>query len=49
MFARVGIGGEVFFNLEKPMEDFLYLFFTIAIFAIVAWSIVCLDDENAEM
>ncbi len=31
------------------MEDFLYIAGTIAIFVIVAWSIVYLDDDNAEM
>jgi hypothetical protein len=31
------------------MEEFLYTFGTIAIFVIVAWSILWLDDDNAEM
>ena len=29
--------------------DLAYFISTVAIFAIVAWSIVCLDDDNAEM
>ena len=31
------------------MENFLYTFGTVAIFAIVAWSILYFDDDNAEM
>jgi hypothetical protein len=31
------------------MEDFLYTLGAIAIFAIVAWAILYLDDDNAEM
>ncbi len=35
--------------MSAEMEMFLYSFGTIAIFALVAWAILCLDDDNAEM
>jgi hypothetical protein len=41
LYLRYGLGNN--------MEDLLYTLGTIAIFAIVGWCIVYLDDDNAEM
>tara|TARA_R100001244_G_scaffold119202_1_gene88857 strand:- start:434 stop:574 length:141 start_codon:yes stop_codon:yes gene_type:complete len=42
LYLRYGLGNN--------MEDFLYTLGTVAVFAVVAWSILYLDDDdNAEM
>lgn len=35
--------------MTAEMEMILYSLGTVAIFAMVAWAILCLDDDNAEM
>ena len=41
LYLRYGLGNN--------MEEFLYFLGTVTIFVIVGWSIVYLDDDNAEM
>jgi hypothetical protein len=41
LYLRYGLGNN--------MEEFLYFLATVTVFLIVGWSILYLDDDNAEM
>ena len=41
LYLRYGLGNN--------MEEFLYFLATVTIFLIVGWSLLFLDDDNAEM